>query len=68
MPHVIFGCVVVLGHRFVCDSTRPDANLTIYTFWRCKYALLYLSEQNIQFSVALKYSQILMTMLALDRK
>lgn len=51
MPHVVFGCVVILCHRFVCDTTRPHANLTIYTFWRCKNALLHLSEQNVYISI-----------------
>lgn len=51
MPHVVFGCVVILRHRFVCDTTRPHANLTIYTFWRCKYALLHLSEENVYISI-----------------
>lgn len=54
MPHVVFGCVVILGHWFVCDTTRSHTNLTIYTFWRCKYALLYLAEQNGHISLVLK--------------
>lgn len=51
MPHVVFGCVVILCHRFVCDSTCPHANLTIYAFWRCKYAFLHLSQQNVYISI-----------------
>lgn len=64
MPHVVFGCVVVLRHRFVCDTTRPHANLTVYTFWRCKYALLYLSDQNVRVSI---YRSITLTCFQLKK-
>lgn len=50
MPDVIFRGILILCHRFVCNSTCSNSNFASYTLWGSKNTPLYLQmEEKIQF-------------------
>lgn len=50
MPDVIFRGILILCHRFVCNSTCSNSNLAGYTLWRSKNTPLHLQmEQKTPF-------------------
>lgn len=46
MSDVVFWRVMVLGHWLVCNTTCSHSHLSIYAFWRCKYAPLHLQTKT----------------------
>lgn len=50
MPNVVFGGILILCHRFVCNSTRSNSNLASYALRGSKNTPLYLQmKQKIPF-------------------
>lgn len=43
MPDIVLGCILILCHGLVSNSTSSYSNFARYTFWRSKNTPLYLA-------------------------
>lgn len=46
MPDIVLGCILILCHGLVSNSTSSYSNFARYTFWRSKNTPLYLGTKK----------------------